>query len=273
MYKVILDPGHGGRDPGAVREGVKEKDCNLAMAIACRDALRRSGVNAVLTRETDKDFVPPDQPWDEDLDLENRVAVANRIGGDCFVSIHQNAVANPEAHGTGTYYYPASAKGKVLAQAIQAAVVASLGTYNRGVIPANFYVLHRTTMPAALVEVVFLSNPAEREWLKDPAFRRQAGEAIAKGICKYLGVSWVEPKPEPSKEKKFFPPDPGGSGSGGGTVPDWVREQEDALKELAEVAKFNTPHKIDETVTLGLLAVILQRMGALELFKSSRKGG
>jgi len=260
---VVLDPGHGGRDPGAVREGIREKDCNLAMAVACRDALLRSRVAAVLTREEDRDFVPPDQPWDENLDLQNRVDVANRFGGVCFVSIHQDAVLNPEAHGTGTFHYPTSTKGKTLAEAIQTAVVSSLGTYNRGVRPAKFYVLEETKMPAALVEVVFLSNPAERERLKDPAFRRQAGEAIARGICRYLGVAFVEPKPEFPDRDKFFR-DPGGADGGGGPVPDWIREQESALRELAEVAKFNTPHEIDEAVSLGVLAVILRRLGFFE---------
>lgn len=193
---VCLDPGHGGRDPGSRGPtGYVEKNGTLAIALACRDALRAAGVNVVMTRETDRDLAPPGD-YSQPQDLAARAAVANRARADCFVSVHTNAAASAAAYGTETYYYPGSTSGEKLARAIQAAVVAVLGTYDRGVKSANFAVLRQTTMPAALVEVAFGTNPGEEAKLKDPDFQRRAGEAIAQGILNYLGVREI------SSEKK-----------------------------------------------------------------------
>ncbi|MEW6772326.1 MAG: N-acetylmuramoyl-L-alanine amidase, partial [Bacillota bacterium] len=183
---VCLDPGHGGRDrANRGPTGYVEADGTLAIALYCRDTLQAAGLTVVMTRETDRDLAPPGA-YSQAQDLAARAQVANRAGANCFVSVHTNAAASAAAHGTETYHYPGSALGEKLARAIQAAVVSALGTYDRGVKSANFAVLRQTTMPAALVEVAFHTNPGEEALLKTPDFQRRAGEAIARGILDFF---------------------------------------------------------------------------------------
>jgi N-acetylmuramoyl-L-alanine amidase len=262
---VVLDPGHGGRDPGAIGPtGLREKDVNLKIALYASQWLRNSNVDVLMTRTEDVD-----------VSLADRCAIANRAGADCFVSVHCNAFQDPNVRGTEVYYYYGSQRGRRLAESLLKEVVA-LGFRNRGVKEAGFYVLKNTAMPAALVEVAFISNPNEEAWLANPTNQEITGKAIAKGICNYLSVPFKEKVPLPGEgggEPFRFQDSAGSSGTFklGGTVPDWIREQEEALEELAVVARFNMPHRIDEDVKLGFLAVVLKRMGVLDFFK--KQGG
>ncbi|MEW5891299.1 MAG: N-acetylmuramoyl-L-alanine amidase, partial [Pseudomonadota bacterium] len=193
-----------------------EADGTLAIAIYCRDALRAAGVNVVMTRETDRDLAPAGT-YSQAQDLTNRAAVANSARADCFVSIHTNAAASASAHGTETFHYPGSATGERLARAVQSAVVAALGTYDRGVKSANFAVLRQTTMPAALVEVAFHTNLGEEALLKKPDFQRRAGEAVARGILDFFRVDRERKEAVPG-DHAAPGPDPGGVLSGDGAA-------------------------------------------------------
>lgn len=171
---VTIDPGHGGRDPGAVGiGGLKETDVVLPISLEVARILERQGVGVQLTRSSDR-FIS----------LSGRTAMANRADTDLFVSIHANAVANrPNVNGAETFYF---SSGRGLAQSIQESMIRRTNMNNRGVKQARFYVLRNTAMPAALVEVGFVTGTSDAAKLSNPAFRNQMAEAIAEGILNYI---------------------------------------------------------------------------------------
>jgi len=174
---IMIDPGHSGTDPGAVGpSGVKEKDINLLVAERLQLLMAESGIEAYMTRI-----------GDEEVSLAKRAEKANNISADYFISIHCNAANSPTAHGTETYHYPGSVKGRALAQAVQQELVSATGLADRGVKEANFYALRMTAMPAILVELAFLSNPEEERLLATSAFQEKCACAIWEGIKKATG--------------------------------------------------------------------------------------
>jgi N-acetylmuramoyl-L-alanine amidase len=177
--RVCLDPGHGGSDPGAVGPtGLREKDVNLAIALQTAELLRAAGVEVIMTRE-----------GDYYVDLSTRAVMANDHGAAIFVSIHSNAALNnPAANGTSTYTYDGWQKEEraYLSTLLQEELVNALGLRNIGIFRENFAVLRNTQMPAALVEVAFISNPAEEQRLADWDFQRRAANALVQAITRYF---------------------------------------------------------------------------------------
>ncbi|MGB9780852.1 N-acetylmuramoyl-L-alanine amidase family protein [Caldanaerobacter sp.] len=176
---IAVDPGHGGKDPGAVVGDYKEKDINLNVALKLRDILIKKGIDVIMTRDKD-----------ETVDLQQRCDIANKAHANYFISIHCNSFKDPSANGTETYAYPGSIDGRNLAQYVQNEIVKTLGTKDRGVKYEKFYVLKYTYMPAILVELAFMSNPDDLKLLleKDSIF----AEAIAVGIEDFLKTKFEE---------------------------------------------------------------------------------
>ncbi|MFH1038380.1 MAG: N-acetylmuramoyl-L-alanine amidase [PVC group bacterium] len=218
--RIMLDPGHGGIDPGAIgEEGLREKDVVLEIAKEVRALLQARGYEVFLTRSGDR-F----------LSLKKRARQANRCRADLFVSIHANAAFNRLARGTETFYYaPASdqlaRKAAVLenavlrleaaagnpenrsdttaagggrggdrlsesiraARSVQKRISSVTEGEDRGIKAAEFYVLKFTRMPSILVETGFLSNNRERDQLADAAYRTEMAEAIVRGIGDFCG--------------------------------------------------------------------------------------
>ena len=175
---VVVDPGHGGPDPGAVGIGeIYEKDIVLDISLQVASLLENQGIQAILTRQTDMD-----------LGLQPRVDLANRARATLFVSIHANAISmsRPEVNGIETFHVAGSAEGQRLAEHIQQQLLAGTGMRDRGVKRARFYVLVRTSMPAVLVEVGFVTGQEDALRLSDPATRTQMAQAIVQGILDYL---------------------------------------------------------------------------------------
>lgn len=197
MSKSISDPGHGGIDPGTIGPGgTREADVVLPVVLQAASYLKASGIEALLTRSSAS--VPwkqvSGQPY---YDLHGRTEIANNAKADIFLSVHCNA-ATPSAHGTETCCYKFGGNGEKLARCVQAEVVKTLGTTDRGVKEGNFQVLRDTVMPAALVELAFISNPAEEKLLADPVVQTKLAKAIAKGICNYFNVQFVEQQSTPA---------------------------------------------------------------------------
>ncbi|HEY9628777.1 MAG TPA: N-acetylmuramoyl-L-alanine amidase [Coleofasciculaceae cyanobacterium] len=175
--RIAIDPGHGGRDPGAVGiSGLQEKIVVLDISQKVAQLLEQQGAQVILTRRDDTE-----------IELEPRVRDANQGNANLFVSIHANAIDldHPGINGTETYYYSSSA-GYQLAQTIQTSVVEGTGMRNIGVKESRFYVLRNTHMPAALVEVGFVTGQVDAPRLADPVFRERMAEAIARGILQYV---------------------------------------------------------------------------------------
>jgi N-acetylmuramoyl-L-alanine amidase len=174
---IVIDPGHGGPDPGAIGHGgIQEKDVVFDVSQQVSQLLSQQGMQVVMTRNADVD-----------VDLPPRVALAERSNADVFVSIHANAISmsRPEINGLETYYF-ASREGRQLAEAIHNSILQSVNVGDRGVRQARFYVLRKTSMPSVLVEMGFLTNPEDASNLADPNHRRQMAEAISRGILKYI---------------------------------------------------------------------------------------
>jgi N-acetylmuramoyl-L-alanine amidase len=176
--RIVIDPGHGGKDPGAIgQKGTKEKDITLKVAITVASLLQQAGIATKLTRTSDV-FV----------ELDDRAKIANSFGANYFVSIHCNSATDRSARGIETYCYQFGGDGEKLAQSIQDELIKATGLTDRGVKAANFAVLRETKMPAVLTELAFISNPEEEKLLADTEFQDKCAMAIAKGIGKVIGV-------------------------------------------------------------------------------------
>ncbi|MDP9018210.1 MAG: N-acetylmuramoyl-L-alanine amidase family protein [Candidatus Eremiobacteraeota bacterium] len=181
---IVIDPGHGGSDPGALNGGLSEKSITLDISNRLRTILVARGWQVQMTRSTDADAYGPNAS-DHD-ELQARVGVANQTGARLFVSVHVNSFVNATPHGTTTYFY--KAEDLAFANAVHNRLVsAALGTRDDGVIKNNFYVIVHTAMPAVLVETAFLSNPDDRAVLRSPEFLQKVAQAIADGVGDYAG--------------------------------------------------------------------------------------
>ena len=183
---IMIDPGHGGPDKGAIGSTqTYEKDNNLAIALALNDTLKRAGATVIFTREKD---VSPAANYSEIEDLQARVDIANQSKADLFISIHNDANAKSDIQGSSTYYSednPQKNESQHLANSIQSAVINTIKTNNRGLKQAGFYVLRNTTMPSSLLETAFISNPYEEARLQNPTFQKNVASAIFIGIYNY----------------------------------------------------------------------------------------
>lgn len=178
---IVLDPGHGGSDPGAIGPGgTREKAVTLAVAMQVKSLLEASGAKVIMTRRTDVD-VAGINASDRD-ELGARAAVGNQNKADVFVSIHANSFTNPLVNGVGTYYFPKSEYDAVLAERIQRELAANSGLEDKGIRTANFFVVKRTWMPAVLLELGFLSNPQEEKLLITPAMQQRMAKGIVRGL-------------------------------------------------------------------------------------------
>ena len=218
IRRIVVDPGHGGHDPGAIGpSGLQEKDVVLAIGLSLRDKLKEElGVDVVMTRATDI-FIP----------LEERTAIANKVNADLFVSVHANAAPNRNASGIETYYLnlaktekaaqlAAKENGTTLEKVsvLQAILFDLMANYklndsahlaeevqkalhkkasarfsdvkNLGVKQGPFYVLVGATMPSILVETAFLSNAVEESRLKEASYQEMSADGILEGIRGYI---------------------------------------------------------------------------------------
>lgn len=172
---VTIDPGHGGKDPGAIGiGGLREKDIILPISIKVAQILRQNGVQAVLTRNSDY-FVS----------LQGRVDIADRTNSDIFVSIHANSLGlgRPDISGLEVYYFNS---GLQLAQTVRRNILRSVNVRDRRVRRARFYVLRKTSMPAILIETGYVTGREDAVKLRSPQYREQMAQAIANGILQYL---------------------------------------------------------------------------------------
>jgi N-acetylmuramoyl-L-alanine amidase len=190
---VVIDPGHGGFDPGVVADsGVVEADLNLAVSLKLRDILVRAGAKVFLTRTEDRDLL---QPGDSQrhgsairADLIRRVEAVKRAGADLLLSLHCNAFPSSVWRGAQTFYMPgAHPGGRFLAEAIQAELVRVTGETDRE--PngrQDIFLIKETDAPAVVVEVGFLSNPRDLALLQDPDYQHLIAMAIFFGVCRFV---------------------------------------------------------------------------------------
>jgi len=173
--KIVLDPGHGGIDPGCTSySGVYEKNVNWPVAVMLRERLLRAGAHVQMTRN-----------GDESINAYGRVDVANNWGADVYVSIHCNAHVQRTISGTEVWHYGDKPASLRLAQ-LMINQLTKLGMVNRGVKKGNYAVLRETTMPAVLVELGFLSNPGDEKILLNPANQAKAADLMFEALKAYF---------------------------------------------------------------------------------------
>jgi N-acetylmuramoyl-L-alanine amidase len=172
---IVVDPGHGGLDSGAIRSGVMEKDLNLAIALKLKAELEARGARVVMTRTTDTT-----------VSKETRVESTNQVCPDAFVSVHVNAMAAKQAPDNGVEVYYYANASKPLAKVLKDSLVAGLPAVDRGVRWDELFVIHHTSVPAVLVEIGYLSHAGERAKLVTGAYQDRAARAIAEGVEQYF---------------------------------------------------------------------------------------
>ena len=184
MGKIIcIDAGHGGKDPGAVGNGVIEKDVALKTALAVGELLKKQGFEVVYTRTSDV-FV----------NLNERCRIANAKNADLFISVHVNSATNTDAKGTETLCYSKNE----FAYIVQKGLISTLRTNDRGLKERkDLAVLNGTKMTAVLLELGFLSNADEAKMFKKESFYSNVANAVVKSVCSYFDVGVkVEEKKE-----------------------------------------------------------------------------
>jgi N-acetylmuramoyl-L-alanine amidase len=171
---VFIDPGHGGKDPGAIGlGGVQEKDVILPISQYVAQYLQQQGIQTMMARTSDY-FVS----------LQGRTDMANRAGADLFVSIHANSMGagRPDISGLEVYYFG----DRGLSDAIHRSILKTVNVGDRRVRKARFYVLRNSRMPSTLVEVGFVTGYDDSAKLTNPSYQRQMAQAIARGIVEYM---------------------------------------------------------------------------------------
>ena len=186
-FKVVIDAGHGGSDPGAQRSEICEKDITLSVAKKIQENLTNAGVGVIMTRN-----------GDDTVSLKERTDLTNCEKPDVFVSVHVNSSECPNVTGIETHWY--TDQSKELAKTIQNKLSGSIPTINRGIVNSKFYVIHHTDVPAVLVEIGFISNDADRCQLLTEERQMATAKSISDGIMEFLN-SRTNPQ-KPCAEKK-----------------------------------------------------------------------
>ncbi|MEN6462326.1 MAG: N-acetylmuramoyl-L-alanine amidase CwlD [Syntrophomonas sp.] len=185
---IVVDAGHGGQDPGAVRGNLREKDITLPIAKKLNKYLGQAGAVVIMTRKTDTDLAGEDFKGTvrehKRKDLANRVEKANKAKADLYISIHTNADVSPRWSGAQTFYCGTSEKSKLMAESIQQELTNVLGNTKRKAKTGSYYISDNTEMTTVIVEVGFISNPEEANLLTNKEYQDKLAYAIFSGIAK-----------------------------------------------------------------------------------------
>jgi len=191
---IAVDPGHGGIDPGSKgNTGVEEEEITLAVSEKLKDILTGAGAIVVMTRESDMDLSDPNGSrliTRKRQDLSRRLELAEKNGADLYLSVHVNCFkSGPGEHGAQVFYQPGSEEGKQLAESMQAEMARVLGNTTRKAKAVDYYTTRNSKMPAAIVEVGFISNPKEEKQMLDSEYQRKLAYAMYCGLVKYFAGS------------------------------------------------------------------------------------
>lgn len=188
--RILLDPGHGGEDPGKVGVGGSfEKDINLQVAIKVRSLLAQGGAGVIMTREQDNSLCEEKETLRErkQEDLSRRLALAKEEEASIYVSIHCNSFPKSSSVGAQVFYAPQVPGSRELAESIQRSLKETLGNTDRQ--PKEdqaTYIMRNAEIPTVNVEIGFLSNAREEELLQNPDYQDKVAWAIYSGIVYYL---------------------------------------------------------------------------------------
>lgn len=182
---IVIDPGHGGKDPGTISNTTYESDINLAISKALEIELSKTGATIILTRDDDYDLSNPNARWRKKSDFDNRINLINNSNANLYLSIHLNYLTNSAYYGPQVFYD--KEENKNLALTIQKILNTNLNT-NREIkkIPNETYMYDKLTIPGVLIECGFLSNPEEKNKLTTEEYQQKLASLIKDAIIEYF---------------------------------------------------------------------------------------
>lgn len=182
---IVIDPGHGGKDPGTISNTTYESDINLAISKALEIELSKTGATVILTRDDDYDLSNPNARWRKKSDFDNRINLINNSNANLYLSIHLNYLTNSAYYGPQVFYD--KEENKNLALTIQKILNTNLNT-NREIkkIPNKTYMYDKLTIPGVLIECGFLSNPEEKNKLTTEEYQQKLASLIKDAIIEYF---------------------------------------------------------------------------------------
>lgn len=189
VFRVVIDAGHGGIDPGKIGvNGAEEKDINLEIALFVKQYLELQDVEVIMTRETEEGLYDANADNKKVQDMKRRIEIIDEKDPALTVSIHQNSYPEEYVKGAQVFYYTGSTEGQKLAELLQDSLVERLDSENHRQIKANdsYYLLKKTASPIVIVECGFLSNGEEAQKLCDKTYQQRVAWAVHVGILQYL---------------------------------------------------------------------------------------
>ena len=186
---IVLDPGHGGSDPGMIGiDGLEEKGINLSVSILLREKLEEKGYTVVLTRESDQGLYDDSAQNKKAQDMQRRIALIDETAPVLTVSIHQNSYHDPSVKGPQVFYYETSGEGKELAADLQESLNTTLEVERPREIKGNtsYYLLKRSKGVLVIAECGFLTNQDEADLLQTEEYQEKVADALTDGIVTYL---------------------------------------------------------------------------------------
>ena len=194
---IVIDPGHGGYDPGRMgTSGKDEKDINLAISLYLREYLEQSGSIVIMIREKDMDLYVDDGSGrrKKTIDMAKRKDIITKNGSHVLVSIHVNSFSQSRYYGAQTFYSKDNEESKQLAIIIQEELIRVLGNNNKRQPQGkdDIFIIKGLDIPAVLVECGFLSNPQEEQKLNDPQYQQKIAWSIYVGLQRYFKTFFRE---------------------------------------------------------------------------------
>lgn len=179
---IYIDPGHGGRDPGANYKDIKESDINLSICLILREKLEMEGATVYLTREGDYDLSSIYTSRHKKSDLSNRINLINKSNADMYISIHLNATPSSKWHGAQVFYDDVNIENKKIAEVISN----KLNTDRNISEIKGMYLNKNLKVPGVLIEAGFISNASDRKKLLDKNYQIKLSEQIVEGVIYYF---------------------------------------------------------------------------------------
>lgn len=179
----VIDPGHGGKDPGTSYKNIYEKDINLKISLYLEKELSKRGASVILIRDGDYDLSNANAIWRKKSDFDNRIKIINESNADLYISIHLNYLDDSRYSGSQVFY---NKENKEIAEKIQDYLNKKLDSErNVKEIPGKTYMYSKLNIPGILIECGFLSNPTERNLLKTEDYQKKVALSIAEALTKY----------------------------------------------------------------------------------------
>lgn len=186
---IVIDPGHGGRDPGKVGvNNALEKDINLSIAFKLKDLLELNDIKVIMTREDDMGLYSESDPNKKRADLNNRIDIISSNKADLAISIHQNSFTEEYCKGAQVFYYAKSPEGKQLAEMIQAQLKKTIADGNHRQAKSNntYFMLSKTECPLVIVECGYMSNIKEADLLINEDYQEKMAWGIHLAILHFV---------------------------------------------------------------------------------------